>query len=149
MAHLFWHDLFFIQSYRAGTYGHFWSLSVEEHFYVLLPVALYLMLRRNGRSESDPFRFLPWISLGVAVVLLMARLLTARYIPFTWQTHLMPTHLRVDSLLFGVTLSYFAHFHGARFWASVTRWRKPILIVSAMLIAPSLMISQYDAWMYT
>ena len=55
------HDIFFVQSYRPGTYGHFWSLSVEEHFYILLPLTLYFMLRRAG--DSDPFRNLPLIFL--------------------------------------------------------------------------------------
>jgi len=56
----FLHDVFFMQSYTPGTYGHFWSLSVEEHFYILFPLALYLMLRRSGPKKADPFQFLPW-----------------------------------------------------------------------------------------
>src|SRR6266436_3971304 len=80
------HDVFFMQSYTPGTYGHFWSLSVEEHFYILFPLALYFMLRRKRPEDADPFRFLPWLFCIVAVVLLVARLLKARYVvPFTWQ----------------------------------------------------------------
>src|SRR5215471_3226627 len=50
------HDIFFVQSYFPGTYQHFWSLSVEEHFYILLPLALYFMLRKGGWGDNDPFR---------------------------------------------------------------------------------------------
>jgi peptidoglycan/LPS O-acetylase OafA/YrhL len=144
----FLHDLLFLQSYAPGTYGHFWSLSVEEHFYILFPLALYLMLRRNG-SATDPFRFLPWLFGLVAVTTLLARLFTARYVPFSWQTHLFPTHLRIDSLLFGVLLSYWAHFHGSRFWGFVQPRYPLFLLVGAFMISPIFIISQYDPWMYT
>src|SRR4030095_7664494 len=53
------HDIFFLQSYLPGTYGHFWSLAVEEHFYILLPLRLYFLLRKASTSEIDPFRKLP------------------------------------------------------------------------------------------
>src|SRR5258706_3777085 len=50
------HDIFFVQSYRRGTYGHFWSLAVEEHFYIILPLMLYFHpsegARRRDRSVS-------------------------------------------------------------------------------------------------
>src|SRR6516165_8338287 len=55
------HDIFFVQSYFPGTYGHFWSLAVEEHFYILLPLTLYFMLRNEHRGDTDPFRKLPLI----------------------------------------------------------------------------------------
>jgi peptidoglycan/LPS O-acetylase OafA/YrhL len=146
----FLHDVFFMQSYTPGTYGHFWSLSVEEHFYILFPLALYFMLRRKRPEGADPFRFLPWLFCIIAVMLLVARLLTARYvIPFTWQTHLFPTHLRIDSLLFGTLLSYWSHFHSEQFWGFVRPRRHLFLLVGACLISPSFVISQYDPWMYT
>jgi len=146
----FLHDVFFMQSYTPGTYGHFWSLSVEEHFYILFPLALYLMLRRSGPKKADPFQFLPWCFGIVAIVLLVGRLLTARYlVPFTWQTHLFPTHLRIDSLLFGTLLSYWSHFHGEKFWGFIRPRRHLFLLVGAFLISPTFVISQYDPWMYT
>lgn len=146
----FLHDLLFMQSYTPGTYGHFWSLSVEEHFYILLPLTLYLMLRGNGSGAADPFRFLPWLFGLVAVTTLLARLFTARYVlPFSWQTHLFPTHLRIDSLLFGVLLSYWAHFRGSRFWGFVQPRYPLFFIVGAFMISPIFIIGQYDPWMYT
>jgi len=145
----FLHDVFFIQSYFPGTYGHFWSLSVEEHFYILLPLTLYFMLRRSRPNEDDPFRFLPWLFAIVAITELVARLLTARWIPFTLLTHLMATHLRIDSLLFGVLLSYWANFHGERFWRLVLAKYPFILTVGVLLIAPTLVLPNDNRWMYT
>jgi peptidoglycan/LPS O-acetylase OafA/YrhL len=146
----FQHDLFFMQSYTPGTYGHFWSLSVEEHFYVLFPLALYFMLRRSKLGEENPFGFVPWLFAIVAVLALVARLITASYVfPFRWQTHLFPTHLRIDSLLFGVFLSYWANFHGETFWGFVRPRSHLFLIVGSFLISPLFLVSQYDPWMYT
>jgi len=145
----FLHDVFFVQSYFPGTYGHFWSLSVEEHFYILLPLTLYFMLRRSGPDEDDPFRFLPWLFGMVAIAELAARLLSARWIPFTLMTHLMATHLRIDSLLFGVLLSYWSIFHAERFWSFVLARYPFILAVGVLLISPTLVLPNDNRWMYT
>jgi len=146
----FLHDLFFLQSYLPGTYGHFWSLSVEEHFYVLLPLLIYLMIRRSSPGRANPFHFIPLISIFIAIALLGVRLWTASHVvPFSWQTHLFPTHLRMDSLLFGVLLSYWAQFHSQAFWGFV-RPRYPLfLLVGIFLISPGLVLTQETPWMYT
>jgi len=143
-------DVLFVQSYSPGTYGHFWSLSVEEHFYILLPLGLFVALRRAAPGDRDPFRLLPLAFAVVAIAALVARLLTAKYVlPFAWQTHLMPTHLRIDSLMFGVLLSYLSYFHGERLWSLVRVRRMMIFVLAALLLSPGLIISQYDQWMYT
>jgi peptidoglycan/LPS O-acetylase OafA/YrhL len=144
------HDVFFLQSYLPGTYGHFWSLSVEEHFYIFLPLLTYLMIRRSSSTQENPFYLFPAVFVFVAITLLLARLWTANHVlPFSWQTHLFPTHLRIDSLLFGVFLSYWAQFHGRAFWGFV-RPRSPLfLLVGLFLISPGLFLTQETPWMYT
>ncbi len=143
-------DVFFMQSYTPGTYPHFWSLSVEEHFYVLLPLALYFMLRRTQAGARDPFRLLPWIFTAVAILEIALRLWTAhQFSPFDFQTHASPTHLRMDSLLFGVVLSYWSNFHGERFWKVARARSRGILAVAAILILPIFIVPQTDSKMYT
>ena len=144
------HDVFFVQSYFQGTWGHFWSLSVEEHFYILLPLTMFFLLRAaRSRPERNPFTAIPKLFLVIAPALLIARLLTARYVPFSWETHLFPTHLRMDSLLFGVVIAYYYHFHRERFTDFATRRRVAILCAAAVLLAPLFLVSQYTPWMYT
>ena len=145
------HDVVFVQSYALGTWGHFWSLSVEEHFYILLPVTLFFLMRAGQRASAaaDPFRSIPGIFAAAAVALLVARLLTARYVPYSYQTHLMATHLRLDSLLFGVVLSYWHHFHRERYSRAAQRYQGLILCAAAALLTPAFLVSQYDPWMYT
>ena len=64
-------ELLFLQNYFDGLWGHTWTLAVEEHFYLGLPLLL-LWLGRNG--GPDPFRKLPLAFLFIAVGALLCRL---------------------------------------------------------------------------
>jgi peptidoglycan/LPS O-acetylase OafA/YrhL len=73
----------------------FWSLAVEEHFYLLFPLALLLLLRRSGYARAA---FL----LGVAcatVLLWRVALLGIVDDPGHYTYH--ATDTRIDSLLYG------------------------------------------------
>ena len=58
-------DLFYLQSYIPGLWDHTWSLAVEEHFYLALPLVL-IVLCGISRHRQDPFRSLPRLFLVVA-----------------------------------------------------------------------------------
>lgn len=78
----------------AGAYWVFWSLCVEEHFYLLWP--LFLLLAKDVRAR---------VAVAVAVCLLVA---LARYSALTlgWQGPLAVfylSHFRIDSILWGST----------------------------------------------
>ena len=55
----------FTQNYFQGIWGQTWSLAVEEHFYLLLPVVLWFLQRRN---DNNPFRLMPTLFMVVATV---------------------------------------------------------------------------------
>ena len=38
------HEIFFVQNYEPGIWDHTWSLAVEEHFYIILPIFLWMLL---------------------------------------------------------------------------------------------------------
>ena len=144
------HDIFFVQSYLPGTYGHFWSLAVEEHFYILLPLMLYFMIRKARAGETDPFRKLPLIFLLVAIFSVSARLVHAVMVqPYSYFTHLFPTHFRLDSLLFGVLLSYWYRFHSDKFNASIKRTRPFLFPLSFLLILPVIILDGSSFIIYT
>jgi peptidoglycan/LPS O-acetylase OafA/YrhL len=102
--------VFFVQNYFTGIWAQTWSLAVEEHFYLLLPLMFWLMSRLN--RSSNPFRGLPGLFMVVSSMEIILRLI------FTWNmadpvnelSYLSPTHLRMDGLLFGVLLGYYYHF---------------------------------------
>ena len=142
-------EALFVQNYYGGLWGHTWSLCVEEHFYLLLTGALYLLWRRAGEGSS-PFAAVPKVTLLVAVGALAARVAThLLVVPFDFQTHFKPTHLRIDSLLFGVCLAYFHHFHRGRFAGAVRRWSRRILCASLAALAPSVVYEADSVFMTT
>jgi peptidoglycan/LPS O-acetylase OafA/YrhL len=109
-------------------WAHTWSLAVEEHFYALLPLALLAL----GPAR---YRRLPWLFAACALACLSLRLLTAALAPShrPW-VHDWPTHLRIDSLLFGVVLAWAWTFSPA-FVAAVSRrrWLLPLLALLCFL----------------
>ena len=80
-------ELIFLQSYVPGLWDHTWSLAVEEHFYLFLPLVLILTLKWN---KGSPTPLKPVLALAgcVAVLSLVLRLITWRYRPT--YSHLTP-----------------------------------------------------------
>jgi peptidoglycan/LPS O-acetylase OafA/YrhL len=60
-------EILFVQDYKPAIWLHCWSLGVEEHFYILLPILLLLLIRFSSNS-ANPFRVIPRAFLAVAVV---------------------------------------------------------------------------------
>lgn len=99
-----WPNLLHVQNYFGTPRWHTWSLAVEEHFYLTLPLVLGLLITRPKSRVA----MLPWIAVGVFILCALLRLQAYAYRP----THYNPytaTHLRMDSLFFGVLLAYFYH----------------------------------------
>ncbi len=128
-----WYELAFLQNYGPAMWPHTWSLAVEEHFYLLLGLSLFLIERRRGAgSRRDA------LLAGCAAVLvgcLVARIIETSTMPYSIKKHLCATHLRLDSLAFGVLLSYFFHFHPEATASFFRGFRWAILAVSLLLIA--------------
>ncbi len=122
----------FTQNYFRGIWGQTWSLGVEEHFYILLPVVLWLMYR-GRRSDADPFRWLPMTFIIVATLEIVLRVLTSHNLASASITdvsaYLFPTHLRIDALLFGVLIRYYRQFQPAKF-AEMAQSKAGIAMIS-------------------
>ncbi len=145
-------ELFFVQNYGFAhgnaLWNHTWSLAVEEHFYLGLPPLLILLAGMN-RGTSNPFRAVPAITIGLAVLLLLLRVVTWNTMPFAFGTHLFPTHLRIDGLFFGVLLSYFYHFHFDELSAWVRAHRRLLVLGGIVFALPPFFIKVENAWLYT
>jgi len=140
-------EIAFFQNYTPGLWDYTWSLAVEEHFYLLLAIVLMLVARRGG---DDPFRRLPvWIA-GISAAILLLRVATWRFDPDTsLYLHIAPSHLRMDSLLAGVLLSYVRCFHPDRLATFARRFAGWIPPVSIALLAPLSFLYQEDPFIYT
>jgi peptidoglycan/LPS O-acetylase OafA/YrhL len=101
--------LFYFANYLAGgrdlagivyqmPFSIFWSLSVEEHFYIFFPMVVLLL-----RSPAKIFTF----AVSVCVAVLAIRLSVAYFSPEVVQSHFMytRTEFRIDSVAFGVALA--------------------------------------------
>jgi peptidoglycan/LPS O-acetylase OafA/YrhL len=129
-------ELLFLQNYLMPNYwGYSWSLAVEEHFYIILPILLAIALKRR-RSER-PFAWLPSFFILVAAGCLLWRIALAISTPFSTGNHYSPTHLRIDSLLFGVVLSFFYHFHREPFEALSRRYHRLFIAGGILLLLPA------------
>ncbi len=125
-----WVFLTFTQNIAMAIQGRFadaglsvtWSLAVEEQFYLLLPLTIWLL----------PRRVIPWFAVGCVAMAVLIRILAfyeygdsaalACYV-------LLPT--RCDSLFLGVTVGWLFAWPGRR--EQLLRWRKSLWLALAVL----------------
>ena len=86
---------------------HFWSLSIEEHFYFVWPLVVYVLARRP--------RALIGVSLGTALCAMLARLVGS-LIGLGWWTTYTLTPFRLDGLALGASLAVAARQPGGLRW---------------------------------
>lgn len=116
----------FLTNYGPAFWPHTWSLAVEEHFYLLLPLALGVLfaLQRVRYHRDRPLLpvVLCWAALAGAAMALRALTVMTRG-AYVEKAFLFPSHLRFDALLFGVLLAYLAHTRPVQLAGLVRRWR--------------------------
>jgi peptidoglycan/LPS O-acetylase OafA/YrhL len=83
--------------------NHFWSLSIEEHFYLFWPLVVYVLARRP--------RTLLAVSLTVSLCAMLARLIGS-LMGLTWFTTGVLTPFRLDGLALGAFLAVAARRPG-------------------------------------
>jgi peptidoglycan/LPS O-acetylase OafA/YrhL len=137
-------EIFFFQNYHEGLWGQTWSIAIEEHFYLLLALGLAWMARRGG------FQRLPtWIG-AICALTLALRVATWIWRPNdSFMIHVAPSHLRIDSLLAGVLLSYLEAFHAAGVRDFIRRFGAWVPFVSIALLLPASLMKQVDPFIYT
>ena len=128
------HELLFVQNYYQPVWNHTWSLAVEEHFYICL---LLFLLFLSWRNSPSLFRPIPRAFFVLAVACLSLRVFTAYMVRDNYWIHFSPSHLRMDSLFCGVTISYLYHYHSAKFLDAATRYRVPALLLGIVALAPA------------
>jgi len=101
-------EILFLQNYLGGLWAHTWSLAVEEHFYLGIAALFLVIMAINPKTG---FRIIPVAFAVIALVCLGLRMLNPLiYQEYSHQNFLYGTHIRVDSLFFGVLIAYLFHY---------------------------------------
>jgi len=137
-------NFFHVQNYLGTARPHTWSLAVEEHFYVFLPLLL-LVLTLRKRNKQDLIGALPIIGIAIIVGCTSLRYVMNAGREYDPATHYNPTHLRMDSLFFGVLLGYFYHFKST--WlAKIGSYRYTLLFAGMAMVLPMTIIDIRYSW---
>lgn len=136
-----WASWVFLQNYAYNRWPHTWSLAVEEHFYVALPVALWLLIRvhRKGQRQHR-FDSIPYLAVFICLSAVIGRAVSYWMSSGTNLLYIyVATHLRLDGLMFGVLLGYLWHYHRERVVGFVAR-RRLVATVSAALVSTAVVV---------
>lgn len=126
------YDWFPTNSASNSIWSHCWSVSVEEHFYLLLSLTVWLISR-----QQHSLRAVPYICVAVCLFVPVVRFITFYSYPIPTKI-LYATHLRVDALSFGVLLSYLYRHHEVAVRALFFRRSIIWYSLAAFLTAPCL-----------
>ena len=125
-------ELFFVQNYFSSLWPHTWSLAVEEHFYLTLPlIVIHAFSKKNEKFYITTL-------LTLILVIIIYRLYHNTSTPFSTKHQVYPTHLRVDGLFWGVFLSYLYHFRFEKLKTFVSRNSFSLLVLTVAMLAPCL-----------
>lgn len=107
------HELLFLTNYPFRyTYimPYSWSLSVEEHFYLIVPFVLAFVKRIKWAQVRIGVFLGLWLS-GTLIRLFIASLLEPPFQRGYENLLYTPTHCRIDILIGGVFLAYLEKYH--------------------------------------
>jgi peptidoglycan/LPS O-acetylase OafA/YrhL len=133
-------ELFFLRNYREGLFQHTWSLSVEEHFYLLLAL---LGWRFRRVLSADPSARIPRGLLALTFVLVPLVLRVVNAAPFANEASLFPTHLRIDTLAWGVIAAWWSLHRPLRL---TPRGRTILLAIGASPFALPFILPLESSW---
>ena len=103
-------------SFQQRAFSHAWSLCVEEHFYLLLPLLAALFLRKPSLRKT-----VSAIALITLSGILLRAWLLVHFPDDVWPKIYYPTYTRLDGLLAGVSLALVSVFRPAWWKACMQR----------------------------
>jgi peptidoglycan/LPS O-acetylase OafA/YrhL len=133
-----WPNFLHIQNYVTTVIGHTWSLAVEEHFYLLLPLFLMFCLSRS-RARRSLIHLIPYLAVFLMLVCFSIRCLR-QFVLHQEILASFATDGRMDGLFFGVLLAYF-HAFRPDMKALIAKWKYPLLVFGVLLPATNLVFT--------
>jgi len=115
-----------------GVWDHFWSLAVEEQYYLLFPYFIFLL----------PIKKYKWLFLFMLLVGVLSRFIF--YINYTaierenfWLINYVNPFAAIDCFGLGGILAYFFHFG---FFEKVRKWFNALTIIFALILTISILL---------
>ena len=142
------HGLFLQNYLDQGVNGPTWSLAVEEHFYLLLPLLLLLLRTGTGAGGVPARRYHVFFAVAIGGGLLLR----------SWhvlidggprENDFMVSHFRFDSLILGVALQYYRRNYGPRLGGLLRRHPRLLLALAVTLLLPTQLSSRNDPFMFS
>ena len=121
----YYSTLFHFQNYILTDKVHLWSLALEEHFYTILALIIFILTHIFKKNIKTV------ICLSVPLLVLVPVLSRVIFVDH----HPLMTHIRSDGLFIGVFISAFNCFYRERFLA-LKSFSIPIFIIATLLLIP-------------
>jgi peptidoglycan/LPS O-acetylase OafA/YrhL len=115
-------------SFDRRAFSHAWSLCVEEHFYLVLPLLVVLLMRRPSARKS--------VAVLASVVLFgiaLRAFLITHYPDDVWTRIYYPSYTRLDGLLTGVALAIVRTFRPV-WWNALMQRGHTLLIAGGACV---------------
>lgn len=118
--------IFFVQNISTANLYFFsesWSLAVEEWFYLLMPVLMFISLRWKNASIKNGLLLWIFIILSVSLLLREWRIASAPLSTYNEWNNLVrkPVIMRMDSIMLGFAGAWLLYYYPAS-WKRDRRW---------------------------
>lgn len=140
----------YVQNYfKPKIYGGiYWTLAVEEQFYIFIPFVLFFTLKYLKKA-------LPIVL--ISVILGVVALRFALYNPSAdwWHAYYMPTHTRIDALLFGVLAALVIIKYKEKLARANLIWKFLFLLIPAVCLTTTFLYGERSSayfnvcWQFT
>ncbi len=146
------YDLIFVQNYALGwgyAYAASWSLAVEEHFYFALALFLWLIFNKKIMSfeyKENQFSNFEKLLFFILILILGLRIFSNIYFPDENVRNTTMSHLRIDSLLFGVLIAYWYYFKFDKLSDFYQKYKAALLILAFAMLSFTPFIEQLESF---
>nr|MBP6315968.1 acyltransferase [Chitinophagaceae bacterium] len=135
-------ELFYVQNYLPYIFTHTWSLAVEEHFYIILAITLFILWKYSLFSPKP--RYIIYLGILLLTVYVLRMVLYTAHAP---NFSLQHTHLRADGIIIGVLLAYLFYF--TDYCIQLLKYKWILLPIALVLLIPGFIWHGGDALMIT
>lgn len=127
-------DMIRINGFGPGQVNILWSICIEEHFYLFIPLILAYV----------PIKKLPAILFSVVIICISYRIFSVLHYDQSWFRVYFHTLCRIDVIAIGCILAYIFHFYKNSF--SLPPFIRSLLIIWVVYILSFFDAKDYGTW---